>query len=104
MPIWRQRWLHPSGAQATTDQMEQSPPTGAAPSTRLRVFAVALAVLAAMVAGLWLDTRGRIGATQDELAKRLRDIETESREARPLGRQTQEAPREVPAKLGALDA
>ena len=76
---------------------------GAAPPRRLRVFAVALVVLAAIVAGLWLDTRGRIGATQEELAKRLRDIETETREARTLGRQTQEAQREMLAKLGALE-
>ena len=68
------------------------------------MFAVALVVLAAIVAGLWLDTRGRIGATQEELAKRLRDIETETREARALGRQAQEAQREILAKLGALDA
>ncbi len=82
------------------------PPASAAataPATRLRVFAVALVVLAAIVAGLWLDTRGRIGATQEELAKRLRDIETETREARTLGRQTQEAQRETLAKLGALE-
>ena len=84
--------------------MEQGPAPAAAPSTRLRVFAVALVVLAAIVAGLWLDTRGRIGATQEELAKRLRDIETETREARALGRQAQEAQREILAKLGALDA
>jgi uroporphyrin-3 C-methyltransferase len=70
----------------------------------LRVVAVALVVLAAIVAGLWLDTRGRIGATQEELAKRLRDIETETREARTLGRQTQEALREALAKLGALES
>ena len=75
----------------------------AAPPRRLRVFAVALVVLAAIVAGLWLDTRGRIGATQEELAKRLRDIETETREARTLGRQAQEAQRETLAKLGALE-
>lgn len=74
------------------------------PRTRLRVFAVALVVLAAIVAALWLDTRGRIGATQEELAKRLRDIEVESREARTLGRQTQEQLREALAKLGALEA
>ena len=75
----------------------------AGPRTRLRVFAAALVVLAAVVAGLWLDTRGRIGATQEELARRLRDIETETREARTLGRQNQEALREALAKLGALE-
>lgn len=65
---------------------------------------MALVVLAAIVAGLWLDTRGRIGATQEELAKRLREIESETREARTLGRQAQEAQREVLAKLSALEA
>ena len=88
--------------------MDTAAPKGlapdAAPRTRWRVFAVALVVLAAMVAGLWLDTRGRIGATQEELARRLRDIETETREARTLGRQTQEALREALGKLGALEA
>ena len=83
--------------------MEQVPAPDAAPPRRLRVVAVALVVLAAIVAGLWLDTRGRIGATQEELAKRLRDIETETREARTLARQAQEAQRETLAKLGALE-
>jgi len=78
-------------------------PPNARPRGRLRLFAVALAVLAAIVAALWLDTRGRIGATQEELAKRLRDIESEAREARSLGRQSQEALREVVAKLGAIE-
>ena len=83
--------------------MESGPAPEAAPSRRLRVFSVALAVLAAIVAGLWLDTRGRIGATQEELAKRLRDIQTETREARTLARQAQEAQRETLAKLGTLE-
>ena len=82
----------------------RSLPPDAGPRTRLRVVAVALVVLAAIVAGLWLDIRGRIGATQEELAKRLRGIETETREARTLGRQTQEALREALGKLGALEA
>jgi uroporphyrin-3 C-methyltransferase len=81
----------------------QGPAPDTAPSRRLRIFAVALAVLAAIVAALWLDTRGRIGATQEELAKRLRDIETETHEARTLARQAQEAQRETLAKLGALE-
>jgi len=78
-------------------------PPPSAPRTRRHVFAVALVVLAAIVAALWLDTRGRIGATQEELARRLRDIETESREARTLGRQAQEGLREAQARIGALE-
>ena len=80
------------------------PPILAAPRATSRVFAVALVLLAVIVAALWLDTRGRIGATQEELAKRLRDIESESREARTLGRQAQEGLRDTQAKIGALEA
>src|SRR5688572_17697554 len=69
-----------------------------------RLFASALVLLAVIVGALWLDTRGRIGTTQEELAKRLRDIETESREARSLARQAQEGLREAQAKVGALEA
>jgi uroporphyrin-3 C-methyltransferase len=81
-----------------------SVPPAAAPRRGARLFAVALVVLAAIVAALWLDTRGRIGATQEELARRLRDIEAESREARSLARQSQEALRDAQAKIGALEA
>jgi uroporphyrin-3 C-methyltransferase len=68
-----------------------------------RTLAIILVVLAAVTAGLWLDTRGRIGATQDELARRLRDIENDNREARSLARQNQEALRDAQGKLGALE-
>jgi uroporphyrin-III C-methyltransferase len=70
---------------------------------RLRLFGLALIVLAAVVAALWLDTRARIGTTQEEVARRLRDIEAESREARAVARQAQEGLREALAKLGALE-
>jgi uroporphyrin-III C-methyltransferase len=70
---------------------------------RLRLFALALAVLAAVVAALWLDTRSRIGATQEELARRLRDIETEGREARSAARQAQDGLRDALAKIVALE-
>jgi uroporphyrin-3 C-methyltransferase len=63
-----------------------------------------LAVLAAFAAGLWLDTRGRIGTTQEELARRLRDIEADGKDARNLARQAQEALREAQARVGALEA
>ena len=71
---------------------------------RLRLFALALVVLAAVVAALWLDTRSRIGSTQEELARRLRDMETEGREARTAVRQAQDGWREAQARIGALEA
>jgi len=83
---------------------ETPAPAAAPPSARMRVVAVALVVLAAIIVALWMDTRGRITSTQEELAKRLHDIEAESREARTLGRQSQEAQRELLAKLGSLEA
>jgi uroporphyrin-3 C-methyltransferase len=61
-------------------------------------------IFAAAVVALWYDTRGRIGSTQEELARRLRDIETESRDARSFARQAQEGQREAQAKIGALEA
>lgn len=89
----------------------QAPVPPAAPAARpaektrnTRLLAVALVVLAAVVAALWMDTRGRIGATQEELAKRLRDIETDSRDTRTLARQTQEMAREAQGKLAALES
>jgi len=85
------------------DEPTPSPVPSAAPRRTSHLLAVALVLLAAIVAALWFDTRGRIGATQEELARRLRDIESESREARTLGRQAQEGLREAQAKIGALE-
>jgi uncharacterized protein HemX len=68
---------------------------------------IAIAVLAAAVLGLlalvWLDSRERIGATRDEMARRLRDIEADARDARTLARQSQEASREMQGKLALLE-
>jgi uroporphyrin-3 C-methyltransferase len=75
----------------------------AAAKPRTRWLALLLAVLAAVVVVIWLDARNRIGSTQEELARRLRDIEADSREARALARRAEEAMREMQAKLGALE-
>ena len=83
--------------------MEALPESRARLRRRL-VAAAALAAVAVAVAVSWLDTRGRIGSTQEELARRLRDIEAESREARALARQSQEALREALAKVSVLEA
>ena len=72
--------------------------------SRIAVLALIAVLLAAGVAALaWLDTRNRIGATQEELARRLRDIETDSREARSVARQAQEALRDTQTKLGQVE-
>ncbi len=86
------------------DQPTLAPVPAAAPRRASRLIAVLLVLLAVIVAALWFDTRGRIDATQDELARRLRDIESESREARSLARQAQEGLRDAQAKIGALEA
>jgi uroporphyrin-III C-methyltransferase len=51
----------------------------------------------------WYDARMRIGATQEELARRLRDIESSSNEARVLARQAQETMREAQGKIAVLE-
>jgi uroporphyrin-3 C-methyltransferase len=74
-------------------------------SSRIPLLALLAALVALAVAALlWLDTRSRIGATQDELARRLRDIELDAREARAAARTAQEAAREAQARTGQLEA
>ena len=68
----------------------------------LALFAVALA--AGLATLYWLDARGRIGATQEELARRVRDIEADAREARSIARLSQEAVREAHVKVAQLEA
>jgi uroporphyrin-3 C-methyltransferase len=72
---------------------------------RRRRFAAIAIVGGLVLAGAWgwYDTRTRIGATQDELARRLRDIESDSREAKLLARQAQETMREAQGKIAVLE-
>lgn len=72
---------------------------------RRRRLASIGAVAALVLAGAysWYDARSRIGATQDEVARRLRDIESESREAKLLAKQAQETMREAQAKIAVLE-
>jgi uncharacterized protein HemX/uroporphyrinogen-III synthase len=91
-------------------RMEEKTPEEARPESvparrsRTPLLLLAAIVLAAALATVfWLDARNRIDATQQELARRLRDIEADSREARAVARQSEEALRDTRTKLGQLE-
>jgi len=67
---------------------------------------VLLALLLAVVlsALVWYDARQRIAATQEEFARRLRDMERDSGAASALARQSQDAVRDLQASVAQLDA
>jgi uroporphyrin-III C-methyltransferase len=71
-------------------------------STILLLIAIALA--AGLATLYWLDARSRIGATQEELARRLRDIEHDAREARSIARLSQDGLRDAQVKVAQLEA
>ena len=85
---------------AESETVTETAPRSRAPL--LLLIAVAMAVGLATL--FWLDARGRIGATQEELARRLRDIEADAREARSIARQSQEAARDAHVKVAQLEA
>ncbi len=89
-----------------------SPPPAAAPAApaasaaesrapRLALIAVVLAALLTTL--FWLDVRNRIGGTQEEMARRLQDIDASAREARAVARQAQEALREAQGRISQLE-
>jgi len=84
------------------DEPVQEAPVKRSRLALLTLFAVILA--AGLAALFWLDARQRIGGTQEELARRLRDIEGDVREARSTARQAQELVREAQAKIGQLES
>jgi len=70
-------------------------------SSTLALLAILLAV--ALSAAVWYDARQRIDATREELARRLREVESENRDAGLLARQSQDAVRELQGKLAQID-
>src|SRR3954468_2891618 len=84
--------------------MAETEPSAAPARSRIALLAVIVVVLAAGLAALsWLDARHRIATTQEELARRLREIESDAREARSVARQGQEAVRESQMRLAQLE-
>jgi uroporphyrin-3 C-methyltransferase len=69
-----------------------------------RKLTLAVVALAVLLGGQWLETRLRLSAVQEELARRLAESDGHSREARAIARQNQEALQALAAKVGALEA
>jgi uroporphyrin-3 C-methyltransferase len=90
--------------------MENSPPAGAGthktPTRGLRSaiwISGGFALFALALAWQWYETRNQANAIREEIARRVRDSETDSRDARLSARQAQESSREALAKLAQLD-
>src|SRR5919201_5449193 len=81
-----------------------APAATPARSSRIPLLLLIALLLACGLGALaWYDVRGRIGATQEELARRLREIETDARDARSAARVAQEAAREAQVRVGQLE-
>ena len=70
---------------------------------RISPTAIAFALVALLLAWQWYDGGNRIGALRDELAQRVRESESDSRDARLAARQAQEAAREAQAKVAQIE-
>ena len=68
---------------------------------RLALLAIVLA--AALATLYWVDVRERLSSTQQELARRLREIESDARDARSIARTSQDALFAAQAKIGVLE-
>src|SRR5438552_9261482 len=64
---------------------------------------VGLGLLSLILAWLWYDSRGQMSDLREEVVRRVRDSEADSRDARFGARQAQEAMRETQAKLAQLE-
>ena len=94
----------PSGS-STPSPTPAPAPSSARRASRAQALAlVALGLAVLLTVLFWFDTRSRIDSTQQELARRLRDIESDAREARALARAAQDAQRDAQTRLGQLEA
>ncbi len=85
-------------------QPQEQAPENPRPRRRTSWLLLCAVLLSAALATVfWLDARQRIDATQQELARRLRDIEADAREARSVARQAEEAQRDTRGKLVQLE-
>jgi uroporphyrin-III C-methyltransferase len=90
-------------SESDTGRSAGVPPAQEALRRRSWRVAASLAVLAAILAWQWVDTRSRLESLRDQVAQRVRDNESDSRDARLIAKQAQESLREVQAKQAQLE-
>ena len=88
--------------------MEENTPPTLTPKRESRSIAmlpvaIGFILIAVALIWQWYEDRSDTGAFRDEIARRLRDSETDSRDARLMAKQVQEAHRETQAKLAQLE-
>ena len=84
--------------------LDAAKPAQPAPSSWTRPSAVIAAVALALLGWQWVETRGRLGDLQEELARRLSSGDAVAREALDQCRQTREQLQDLQNKVGVLDA
>lgn len=89
---------------ASAPAAAQSAPAPGRPRPASRKLILAVAAVALLFGAQWLETRLRLSAVQEELARRLTESDGQSKEARAISRQNQEALQALAAKVGALEA
>jgi uroporphyrin-3 C-methyltransferase len=86
---------------------DSTPPGADKPTPRRAAWlvssVVAFGLVALALAWLWYDGRTQMSTLREEVARRVRDSEIDSRDARLAARQGLEASREAQAKLAQLD-
>jgi len=95
----------PQEMEESSDTTKPAPGAGRSLLGRLaHPLAIALLVVVVIFAWQWYDVREQMSGLREELARRLRDSDADSRDARIVSRQTQEALREAQTKLTQLEA
>ena len=94
----------PPGSASAPEASASPAAAGSRGLQRLRPATAALALVAVLLAWSWYDARSQIDGLREEVARRLRDSDTDSRDARSAAKQVQEAMREAQARLAQLEA